>query len=154
MIDHSFGIAGRARGIVEGDRIPFVGRHLPGKARIARRHEFLVFELADPLSGAGKLGIVTVDDQRPRLGERERLLRKLREFAIDDQHPGLAVVQLEGDGGGVEPGVDGVEHRAGHRHAVVAFEHGGRVGEHDRDGVAPSDAAFLASAEASLRARA
>ena len=52
------------------------------------------------------------------------------------------MIEREGVDRGVEPGVDGVEHRARHRHAVMAFEHRRRVGEHHRDGVAALDAAL------------
>ena len=55
--------------------------------------------------------------------------------------------------GGIEPRVDGVEHRAGHRHAVVAFEHRRRVGEHGRDRVAAPDAALRQRRGEPARAR-
>ena len=57
-------------------------------------------------------------------------------LAVDDQSLGFAVVQHEGDRGGIEAGVERVEHRAAHRRAIVAFEHRRRVGEHGGDGVA------------------
>ena len=100
----------------------------------------LVFDRAQPLARSVELGIVVVDDQRLHLGERERLLRQGRELPVGDQHLGLRVIELEGDQRGIETGVDGVEHRPGHRHAVVAFEHRRRVGEQDRDGIAAGDA--------------
>jgi hypothetical protein len=142
VIDHALGVAGRARGVIERDRVPFVVRHRPRKARIARRDEVLVLDRAQPLAGAGEFGIVIVDDQRLHLGKRERLLRELGEFAVGDQHLGVGVFELEGDNGGIEPGVDGVEHCPSHRHAVVAFEHRRRVGEHGGDGVAARDPAL------------
>ena len=46
------------------------------------------------------------------------------------------------DDGGIEPGVEGVEHGAGHGDAVMRFQHRRRVGEHDRDRVAALDAAL------------
>ncbi len=109
--------------------------------------------VAQPLAGAGELGIVVVDHQRLDLGERQRLLHHLGELAVGDQHLGLGVIELERDHRGVEPGVDGVEHRAGHRHAVVAFEHRRRVGEHGRDGVAAGDAALRQGRREPARAR-
>ena len=51
--------------------------------------------------------------------------------------------QHEGDGFGVEAGVQGIEHGPDHRHAEMAFEHGRRVGQHDGDGVALADATPL-----------
>ena len=35
MIDDALGIAGGAGGIIERDRVPFVGRHQPGEIGIA-----------------------------------------------------------------------------------------------------------------------
>ena len=142
VIDHALRIAGGARGVVQRDGVPFVVRHRPGKIRIAVLDEILVFDCAEPLARAGKFRIVVVDDQRLHLAQRQRLLHHLGEFAVGDQHLGVAVVELERDDGGVEPRVDGVEHRARHRHAVVAFEHRRRVGEHRRHRVAAADAAL------------
>ena len=34
MIHHALGVAGRARGVVERDRIPFIARHGPGEIGI------------------------------------------------------------------------------------------------------------------------
>jgi hypothetical protein len=51
------------------------------------------------------------------------------------------VIQHESDGLGVKAGVQRIEHRSGHRHAEVGFEHRGDVRQHDRDGVASADAA-------------
>ena len=142
VVDDALGIAGRARSVVERDGVPLVVGHFPREVGIARRDEILVLDRAQPLARAGEFRIVVVDHQRLHLGERQRLLRQLREFAVGDQHLGVGVVELEGDDGGVEAGIDGVEHRARHRHAVVAFEHRRRVGEHGRHGVAALDAAL------------
>ena len=125
---------------------------LQAKSAIAGGDEILVLDRPQPLAGAGEFGIVVIDHQRFHLGERERLLHQLGEFAVDDQHLGFGMVELERDDGGVEPGVDGVEHGAGHRHAVVAFEHGGRIGEHGGDGVAALDAAAGERAREAARA--
>ena len=142
VIDHALGIAGGAGRVVQRDRVPFVARHLPGERRIAVLDEILVFDLAQPLARAGKFRIVVVDHQRLRLAERQRLLHHLGELAVGDHHLGLAVIELERDDGGIEPGVDGVEHGARHRHAVVAFQHRRRVGQHRRHRVASADAAL------------
>ncbi len=97
VIDHALRIAGGARGVVERDRVPFVVRHLPGEVGIALRDEVLVFDVAEPLAGAGIFRIVVVDHQRLHLGERQRLLHHLGEFAVDDDDLGLGVVEREGD---------------------------------------------------------
>jgi hypothetical protein len=62
------------------------------------------------------------------------------ELAVGDQHLGLAMAQHEGDGLGVQAHVEGVEHRADHRHAEVRFEHGRDVRQHHRHRVATADA--------------
>ena len=75
------------------------------------------------------------------LAARQRLLDHLGKFAIGDEHLGLGMIEDEGEDGGVEPRVEGVEHGAGHRHAVMRLEHRRRIGEHDGNGVAALDAA-------------
>jgi hypothetical protein len=42
---------------------------------------------------------------------------------------------------GVEPRVQRIQHAAGHRHAIMAFEHRGRIGEQDGYRIALADAA-------------
>ena len=142
VIDHALGIAGGARSVIERDGVPFVVRHRPGVVGIALRDELLVFDGAQPLARAGVFRVVVVDHQRLRLAEGERLLHHLGEFAVGDHHLGLGVIEREGDDRRVEPGVERVEHALRHRHAVMAFQHRRRVGEHHRDGVAALDAAL------------
>jgi hypothetical protein len=59
---------------------------------------------------------------------------------------------MKANRGGVEARIERVEHRAAHRHAVVALEHGGRIGEHDRDGVAAHEPALRQHRSELLRA--
>ena len=63
------------------------------------------------------------------------------------------MVEHEGERGRVEAGVERIEHRAAHWRAVVAFEHRGRVGEHDRDRVAAHDPALRQRGREPFRAR-
>ena len=65
MGDDALGVAGRARGVGEGDRIPLVIGHSGLKRGIALRKRRLVFDFADPLS-AGESRIVHVDHERLR----------------------------------------------------------------------------------------
>src|SRR3546814_4814969 len=51
------------------------------------------------------------------------------------------MIEDEGDGGGIEPGVDGVEHRAGGRHAEMRLELRRGIGGDDGDRIAAADAA-------------
>ena len=142
VVDDALGVAGRARGVVQRNGVPFVERGRALIALVALGDERLVFDRADPLARAVVFGIVVVDDQRPNLGELQRRANDAGKLAVDDQRLRLAVVEHEGDRRRVEAGVERVEHRAAHRHAVVAFEHRRRVGEHDRDRVAARDPAF------------
>ena len=50
--------------------------------------------LADQFA-AVEFRIVVIDHQGSRLGERERLLHQLGEFAVDDQHLGFGMIELE-----------------------------------------------------------
>ena len=77
MIDDALGIAGGAGRVVEADRVPLVVGHLPGEGGIAAFEKCFVLESAEPLAGAGIFGIVVVDDERLRLGERQCLLDHL-----------------------------------------------------------------------------
>ncbi|MNT56219.1 hypothetical protein D3C72_1935030 [compost metagenome] len=63
------------------------------------------------------------------------------EFAVGDQYLGFAVLQHEGDGLGVQAHVEGVEHRADHRHAEVRLQHLRDVRQHHRHRVALADTA-------------
>ena len=141
VIDDALGIAGGARGVVERDRVPLVVRHLPGELGVARAEQRFVFQAAQALAGAAEFRVVVIDDERLHFGARQRLLDDLGKLAVGDQHLGIGVIEDEGDEGGVEPGVQRVEHGAGHRHAVMRFDQRRRVGEHHRDGVAALDAA-------------
>ena len=140
VVDDALGIAGCAGGVVERDRVPLVAGRRSLIGLVALRDQRLVVELSQPLAGAAIFGVVVVDDQRPDLGALQRLRDDGREFAVDDDRLGLPMIEHEGDRGRIEPGVERVQNRAAHRHAIVAFEHRRRVGEHDRDRVAPGKA--------------
>ena len=63
VIDDALRVAGGARGVVERDRLPLVGRVQRREVRIAVGEEGLVVELAQALA-ARAFGIVDVDHQR------------------------------------------------------------------------------------------
>ena len=56
VIDHALGIAGGAGGVVERDRVPFVGRAFSRRSRVARGDELLILDLAEPLARTGNSG--------------------------------------------------------------------------------------------------
>ena len=62
---------------------------------------------------------------RGGIGElRQGLLHDGAVDPIGDQRLGTAVLEDEGDGCRIEAGVEGIEHRAGHRDAVVGLQKG------------------------------
>ncbi len=142
VVDHALGVARGARGVVERDRLPLVGRWRPGVVRVALGQEGLVVDLAEALAAAlgGGQRVVDIDDQdlAPQVGERR--LDAGGEGGVGNERLGLAVCQDEADGRGVQADVERVEHGARHGHPVVRLEHGRRVRCHDRDAVANADA--------------
>lgn len=61
-------------------------------------------------------------------------------MVVEEEEFGLAVEEEDGDGVGVEAGVEGVENSAGHGDGEVELVHGGCVGGYDGDDVASLDA--------------
>ncbi len=137
VIDDALGIAGRARGVAERDRVPFVRGRRPVERGIARRQQRLVVH--DPEALARCRRIDDVDDDDIATGMGQRLPDHRCQLGIRQQHLGLAMLQDEADRGPVEPGVEGVEHGTQHRDAVVRLEHGRRVRAHHRHRVAAAD---------------
>ncbi len=135
-VHHALGFAGRAGGVIQGDRIPLVGHIGQRLARQTFCEQRLIIQRADALAAGHELRIGHVDHQRRRqtLLHRERhgLLHHGRQFRIDQHGLGAAVQQHVGQRLGVEPGVEGVEHQPGHGHAELRFHHGRHIGQHDR----------------------
>ncbi|MCY1172960.1 hypothetical protein D9M73_131070 [compost metagenome] len=71
----------------------------------------------------------------------KRRLDHIMELAVGNQHLGLAMLQHECDGLGIEADVERVEHGADHRHTEMHFKHLGNVGQHHRHGVVLADTA-------------
>ena len=138
VIDDALRIARRTRGVVERDRVPLVLRRPPVEPGIAGRDEVLVLDIADEVAAAGRR-IVDIDHVGPSVETAQRIGHDRRGLPVGQQNPRFAVVENEGDGLGVEPDVDGVEHRAGHRHAEMGLEYRRHVGREDRHGVALAD---------------
>ena len=144
VVDHALGVAGGAAGVVERDGVPFVARVLPFEGRVALGHQGLVGEAADLLAFAVQRVLhIHHQQRRLRLAQRQRLLHDQGELGIDHDGPGLAVIQHEGHGLRVEPGVQRVQHRAGHGDAEVRLHHRRGVGQHHRHRVVPADAPAL-----------
>ncbi len=140
MIDDAFRIARGPRGVIQRNGVPFVVRQFPVVIRIAAGDEVLVFDIAETLAARTRR-VVDIDDIGLRLAEGQRFLHDRREFGVGDHRLRLAMIEDEGDGGGVETGVDRVQHRAGHRHAEMRVVDRRDIGREAGDGVVLGDAA-------------
>ncbi|MNQ61278.1 hypothetical protein D3C85_755910 [compost metagenome] len=140
VVDHTLGVAGGAGGVVQGDGLPLVVGPAPGECRVALGQQRFIVQVAHRLAFA-VLGVVDVDHQRRLVEHADGGVDHLMELAVGDQHLGFAVLQHEGDGLGIQAHVQGVEHRADHRHAEVSLEHLRDVRQHDRHRVALADTA-------------
>ena len=136
MVDHALGVAGRARGVVERNRVPLVGGRLPCIFRITLCDEALVLRLTDALARARIFRVVDVDHERSLLEGGERARDGAGKLAVGDQDFGPAMLEHEGDRLRVESRVQRVEDRARHRNAEVALEHFRGIREHRRHGIA------------------
>ena len=77
---------------------------------------------------------------RAPAGHFQRLGNDPRELGVGYQHLRLGVVDHKGDIRRIEPRVDRVQHRPGHRHTEFRIEHRGHIGKHDGNGVILADA--------------
>ena len=140
VIDDPLGVPGGARGVVERDCAPLVVRVRPPERRIALFEQSLVLDVADALAARG-MRVVDVDDDRRMSHPGERVRDHRRELPVREQHLRTTVFEDERDGCRVEPDVDGVEHRAEHRHPEARLVDGADVRREDRHAVAGADAA-------------
>ncbi len=139
VVDHPLRIAGGAGGIVQRNRIPLIGGQLPGKVRIATSQQRLVLTFPQPLPvDHGR--VVDIDHPWPLPAQRQRLRHHRRELAVGKQHLGTAMVEHEGQGGRIQPGVERVQYRPEHGRGKVQLDHRWHVGQHHRHGIALADA--------------
>ena len=140
VIDDALGITRRPRRVVERDRLALVARRAPFEVGRSLGQERFVLDLAERAAGAVVERVVDVDDEELPTELLERRADDGGELAVGDERLRLAVAEDVGDRARIEPGVDGVEDRSGHGHAIVGVEHRRDVGEHDGHGVAGADA--------------
>ena len=138
--DDALRVARGARGVVQGDGLPLVGRLVPVVPGVRGGEQGLVLLVADRLARAGVLGVVDVHHCRRPVQCSHGPGREAAEGAVDEQDLRLAVFEDERDSGGVEAGVERHEDGPGHRDPEVGLDHLGGVRQQDRHGVAPSDA--------------
>ena len=142
---HALRVAGGAGGVVQRDRLPLVVGQRQRMRRIAAGDEAFVVGATETFP-ARRQRIVDVDHQRPARQLRQRARHHGAVLAVGQQHLGLAVLQDEGDRGGIEPGVDRAEHGAQSGHRVVRLQHLRNVGCQDRHRIALADTGARESA--------
>jgi len=137
----ALGITRGPRGVAERNGVPFIFRRFCDETLIALRQRVFVFDRADVFS-VRESGIVDIDDER--FWSRHQLQRlgdHAGKFRIDQDDLRAAMIELEGDRGGIEPDVERIEHGAGHRYRKMYFVHGRDIRQHRRHGVSVPNAA-------------
>ena len=143
--DHTLRVARRARGIVQGNRTELVLRQGPGEIGIAFLQErFVVHSPRAACRPACRGSSMSITSGR-RSSSRSARLYDSAEFAVGDQYFCFAVRELESNRFGIEPDVQRVQHRAGHRHAEMRLVDRGNIGRHHGDGIARTHATLLQS---------
>ena len=130
VVDDALGVAGRARRIVERDRLPFVHGQHGRQAEIGALEQGGIGRLAQQLVRTRMLRIDDVDNAYGPRHLGQRLPDHRRVLGVGQQNVSLAVLQDEGDRRSIEAVVQRVEHCTGERHTVMRLEHGRRVGRH------------------------
>ena len=120
-------IPGRARRVVQRDRLPLVVRRPNRKVRVGGGDELFVLT-------------VDIDHQWPMPALRQRARHDRPEFAVDQHDPGFRMLQDERDRCRIQPDVDRAQHCAEHRHGIMRLQHLRNVGGHDRHGFTLADA--------------
>ncbi len=139
--DDALRVACRARGVVQGDWTKLVLRQGPVVLGVAVPQERFVIHFSQ--QGAARVQcVVDVDHHYRAFQHCQRALDDAAEFAVGNQHFCFPVGELEGDGFGVKPDVQRVQHRTGHRHAEMRLVHRRNIGRHHGDRIAGADAAL------------
>ena len=140
VIDHPFGIAGGARGVVERNSLPLIFWQPARLIATPLRKELFIVKVTDKRPLAVE-GIVDSDDQRLVLQQLQRLAHHKAKLPVHQHHLALGMLEDKGHRLGIEPGIDGVEHRAAHRHPEVRLKHRRDIGRNDGDCIPLPDTA-------------
>ena len=142
VIDHAFGPACGAGGIVERNRLPFILGHDPGRIRVALGQERVIGQMA-ARGVIARLLIRHFDDQwRFAFHRADGGLQHGQELGVGQHDFRLAMVEDIADRAGVETDIDAVEHGTGCGHAKMRLHMGRDVGQEGRHHIARRDAAF------------
>ena len=90
VVDHAFRVAGGAGGVVQRNRVPFIGRRLPRITGVSAGEKFLISGFADAFAAAGNAA-VNVYDHRLDAAFGKRGARDFGAFAVHQQRLGFAV---------------------------------------------------------------
>ena len=138
MADDPLGISCGARSIIQTDGVPFIFRHDPFKIRSSFFQKVFIVEVSEPFSPVS-FRIVDVDHQQILSGNRQCFPDDRGKLGVGEEDLGFAMLQDVTDGRTVQPDIEGVEHRAGHRHSKMGLEHLRGVRRHHRNGISPTD---------------
>ena len=139
VIDDALGPPGGAGGVVEREALPFVFGHDPLEIRIAGLEQRLVIRVIRMRVHARRVVGHLDDGGGGPLHQAERRRQHPEELRVAEHHARLAVIEDVGDGVGLEPRVDGVEHRPRRRHAEMRLALRGDVGQDRRHHIARRD---------------
>ena len=138
VVDHTLGVAGGARGIVQRNRLPLVARQRPCRRGVAFGEKCFVCGTSERRAARG---VADLDQRHWATEFRECRFDDRCEFAVGNQQLCFTVGQDEGDRTGIEAIVERIQHRSRHRHAEMRFEQRRNVRRHHRDGFPMPNAA-------------
>jgi hypothetical protein len=122
-VDDALRAPGGAGGVVDRDRLLFIGQLRARACRVAASDQLLV--------GASRTAIVDADD----LQSRRRVDDQRLELGGNEQRPRRGVFEDVADLVGAQPDVDRDEDPAGRRNRVVQLQQGGHVRTEGGDAV-------------------
>ncbi len=128
MIDDPFRIARRAGCIVQRQRIPFIRRQVVGEAGIPFLHQHR-FIIRRPDARPFRFhGIDNIDqDRRSVLGQSQRLPHHAIQGTFRQHGLGFRVFQNEGNGRGIQPGIQRIQNRTNHRDRIMRLQQGWHI---------------------------
>ena len=107
MIDNAFGISCGAGGVIERDGIPFILGQGDRRCGITGLNQVFIGQFAKSVSTRA-LGVLYIDDENLPVELAEGFAHHRSKLRIRDQGFGLAVVENEREGGGIETDIEGV----------------------------------------------
>ena len=133
-VQHPFGVAGGAAGVIDADRLVFVlHRAFQQRVRAGRQKRLVIRPLIQGLAD------IAVQDVDHRLNAGQLVPHRAdqrRQFRVDAQHLATGMVDNVGDFRRRQSGIDAYQNRPGQGHTEVRLQHGRGVGAQEGDAVA------------------